>query len=90
MVNEKTLRVAKVILATAIQDCQPKVENLATLRDSGLLAYCPICDGYDHGKDQVILLVKEAHRLKQTGFVSGLMPNLHIVAIEKFKTSKRL
>src|SRR5690606_38188431 len=46
--GNRTICAKTVILATGMKDINPQVENLDDLRRRGLLAYCPICDGYDH------------------------------------------
>lgn len=74
-----------VILATGLKDLQPDWPNLNQLRSTGVLGYCPICDGYDHAEQKVALFVKSSRVLKKVKFISDLCPQLTVIPTEKIE-----
>ena len=86
-VGHQILRAKKVILATGMKDLQPPIENYESLRKKGLLGYCPICDGFDHSKDRIGLLVNGSHGLKKISFIAKFSPDLHIIPTKELKLS---
>ncbi len=86
-VGRATLRAKSVIIATGMRDVQPPVSNVDELRRKGLLAYCAICDGYDHADDEVALLVDGSGGLAKMRFMAALTPKLHVVQTKHFTVS---
>lgn len=86
-IGHRILRAKKVILATGMNDIQPPIENYESLRKKGLLGYCPICDGFDHSKDRIGLLVNGSHGLKKISFIAKFSPDLHIIPTKELKLS---
>lgn len=89
-VGHRSFRTSKVILATGLEDRQPALDNIDELRRHGILGYCPICDGYDHYKDKVALLIRNNRCIRKIQFISRLTPKLHVVPASNFKISKRM
>lgn len=87
MVNHQVVHAKRVALATGMTDIQPTVENLAVLRRAEVLAYCPICDGYDHSKEEIAVLVNSPKGLKKVKFLARFSPHLHVVQTKPFKIS---
>lgn len=79
----------KVILATGMEDLQPPVANWPELRALGALAYCPICDGYDHSDEPIALIADSPHGLAKIRFIAKFTPRLHVVVIRDFKIPKK-
>lgn len=75
-VGSRQFQTRYVILATGLVDEQPDLAVIPELRSMGLLGYCPICDGYDHARQQVALLVKDSHCLRKVKYISKLCPRL--------------
>lgn len=88
-VGEAMFEADKVILATGMEDVQPPFPNFATLRAKALLAYCPICDGFDHSENRVGLLVKDNNGLDKLRFIAKFSPDLHVLPTEKFRVSAK-
>lgn len=74
-----TYRAKKVILATGIEDVQPKVANLKELRTSGLLRYCPICDGFENRNLNIGMLVANEECVRQALFLSHYSRHLTVL-----------
>lgn len=83
-VGRSSFRARAVILATGMQDIQPALANVDDLRRKALLAYCPICDGYDHAGDEVAVLLGDAAGLRKLKFMAALTPKLHVVQTTAF------
>jgi thioredoxin reductase (NADPH) len=86
-VGDSKFTAQTVILATGMKDIQPDVPNVTSLRKKGLLAYCPICDGFDHSKQKVGLLVRDNHGLKKVSFLAKFSPNLRVFTTQKFRVA---
>lgn len=84
-VSDQSFTARKVIIATGMTDVDPEIPNLDPVKRSGLLGYCPVCDGYDHYEQKVGLLVKDSHGLKKIPFIQHLSPRLHVIQVKKFE-----
>lgn len=88
-VNGQKITAQTVILATGMKDAQPEVSNIPELRRRAVLAYCPICDAYDHSDQKIGLIVKDNHGLKKIGFLSQFSKSLIIFQTHPFKVSSQ-
>ena len=88
--GERKIKTRTVILATGLIDAQPPVTNLTELRESSLLGYCPICDGYDHRDHKVALIVKNNQCFKKLRFIRALCPQMVVVPVGNFIFSNRI
>lgn len=77
-----------VILATGMKDIEPNIKNLHQLRKTGLLAYCPICDGFEYRKKKVGLLVQDKEGLSKMRVLRSTSKELCVFQMQKFKVSK--
>lgn len=73
------IRVPKVILATGIEDIQPNVQNLDTLRTRGFLRYCPVCDAYDYRNQRLTVLAQDDDGLQRALFLRRFTAHLRVV-----------
>ncbi len=87
LVGKRVLSARKVILAIGMRDIQPPVLNIPELRKKGVLAYCPICDGFDHSDQHIGLLVRENHGLKKMLFLSQFTKKISVFQTEPFRIS---
>ena len=74
-----SLLARKVILATGIEDLQPNLENLETLRSQGQLRYCPICDAYEYRHESIAVLAQDNHGLREALFLTDYSSKVHVV-----------
>lgn len=88
-VDQRVIKSKTVILATGMKDRQPPLGNVNELRRKEVLAYCPICDGYDH-RDQVIgLLVCDNKGLHKMKFLSQFSKSIEVFKTREFKISSQ-
>ncbi|MES3000471.1 MAG: NAD(P)/FAD-dependent oxidoreductase [Pseudomonadota bacterium] len=60
-----------VILATGARDLPPEINGLEESLASGVVRYCPVCDGYETEGQRVAVLGREIHGLRESAFLSG-------------------
>lgn len=88
-INNEMIVSRKVILAIGMKDVQPEFENLDELRKSGLLAYCPICDGFEYNQEKVGLLVQNNEGLKKLKSLRAFSPKLFVFKTKDFDINPR-
>jgi thioredoxin reductase len=67
-----------VILATGAQDLEPLGGDLSSLRQKRLLAYCPVCDGYENANKNIGLIVNADTALKKALYFLSLSSRLTV------------
>lgn len=65
----KIFTAQKIILATGIEDLQPSGTDWEGFRKSGLLRYCPVCDGYEFRNQKIFVLVQDNSGLERARFI---------------------
>lgn len=88
-VNGDQYTARAVVLATGMKDKQPPVDNLPELRRRNVLAYCPICDGYEHMDRRIGILVNSASGLKKAAFLSRYSKNIFLFQVQRFTVRPR-
>lgn len=86
-VGKRRFSARKVILATGMKDHQPPLSNIPALRKKGVLAYCPICDGFDHQDQHIGLLVKDNHGLRKVKFLFQFTSRISIFQTRPFRVA---
>jgi thioredoxin reductase (NADPH) len=69
--GSRVVHARKVLLATGARDMEPQLPGLAPALKTGVVRYCPICDGYETQGQRVAVLGKEGHGLRESLFVAG-------------------
>jgi thioredoxin reductase (NADPH) len=77
-------KVKKVILATGMRDIQPTLKNYRKLCLSGALAYCPVCDGFDHSGEELGVWVKGPECVGKIKYLFTFSPKLHVFMSKAF------
>jgi thioredoxin reductase (NADPH) len=67
---ETTLRARFVLLATGAIDIEPDLPNLADALRSGLVRYCPICDGYEARGQKIAVIGFGDHGIGEAAFMA--------------------
>lgn len=86
-VGENTFYSRFVILATGIKDRQPLIKNTKYLCKKMVLAYCPVCDGYDHQGKKIAVIINSQIGFKKVKFMKTFSKSIHAVVINEFKIS---
>jgi thioredoxin reductase (NADPH) len=72
-----------------LQDVQPLGVDYESLSRHGVLAYCPICDGFDHSNKNISVLIDSVQGFHKVQFLSHFSKILQAVVIRKFPISNR-
>lgn len=68
--ESKTLHARTVLLATGLVDIVPALLGVEQLQQRGLLRQCPICDGYEHRGQRVVVLGDGEHAAREAAFIA--------------------
>jgi thioredoxin reductase (NADPH) len=69
--GERQWRARTVLLATGACDVAPEIDGLDAALQAGQVRYCPICDGFETQGQQVAVLGRAGHGLREAVFVAG-------------------
>ena len=78
-----------LIAAIGIKDVQPMPLDIADLCRKRVLAYCPICDGYDHIDKKIGVFIDSSAGFRKVRFMMNFTRDLHAIAIRDFPISAR-
>lgn len=62
-------RARHVLLATGSRDRDPQVPGMQAVWDQGLLRECPVCDGYEHTGQRIVVVGSDAHAAREALFL---------------------
>jgi thioredoxin reductase (NADPH) len=79
-----------VILATGVRDIQPAGVDFFRLCRQGVLAYCPVCDAFDHSEQKIGILADSKSGLAHLEFMGRFSKDLHLILIGREKIPGRL
>lgn len=68
-----------VLIATGIVDIEPDIPGFHIARESGLIRYCPICDGFEFTDQRIAVLGAGDHGLREAEFIRHFSSNLTLV-----------
>lgn len=65
-----------VLLATGVVDTVPALPGVEQLQQRGLLRQCPICDGYEHRGQRIVVLGDGPHAAREAAFIAHYSPHV--------------
>lgn len=89
LVGDRLFQAPSVILATGVSDQEPPLTNRESLTRRELLAYCPICDGYEQSNKRIAVLVRDTHCFGKLDFLRQYSNRLVLVKTEPFTISEK-
>jgi thioredoxin reductase (NADPH) len=69
-------RARTVLLSTGVKDAVPALPGIEELQQHGLLRQCPICDGYEHRGQRIVVLGDGVHAAREAEFISLYSPHV--------------
>lgn len=66
----KTWHTRSILLATGVVDTVPELPGIEQVQERGLLRQCPICDGYEHQGQRIVVLGDGAHAAREANFLA--------------------
>jgi thioredoxin reductase (NADPH) len=70
-----------VLLATGSIDRDPQVPGMRAVWDQGLLRECPICDGYEHTGQRVVVIGADEHAAREALFLRHYSPRVLLLRV---------
>lgn len=80
--GERALDARTVLLATGIVDIEPQLPGFEELRDSGLVRYCPVCDGNEYSGKRIAILGSGAHGMREFEFIRSFSERVTYFALD--------
>lgn len=65
-----------VLLATGVRDRVPALPGIEQAQKRGLLRQCPICDGYEHRGQRIVVLGDGPHAAHEAAFIAHYSPHV--------------
>ena len=67
--GDRTLTARTVLLATGIVDVEPELAGYERLRDTGVVRFCPVCDGFEYRDERIAIIGSGAHGQREYDFI---------------------
>lgn len=80
--DRRTLRARTILLATGVQDREPRLPGVAALSRKGLLRQCPICDAFEFTGSRIGVIGDDAHCMREALFLRHYSPHILILCID--------
>lgn len=65
-----------VLLATGVVDLVPTLPGIDEVQQNGLLRQCPVCDGYEHRAQRIVVLGDGLHAEREAAFIAHYSPHV--------------
>jgi thioredoxin reductase (NADPH) len=65
----RTVAARTVLLATGVVDVEPDLAGYEQVKDSGLIRFCPVCDGFEFADQRVGIIGTGAHGMREFEFI---------------------
>jgi thioredoxin reductase (NADPH) len=70
-VEGRKLVARTILLATGLVDIEPDIPGYERIKDTGLVRFCPVCDGFDFTGRRIGMIGRGAHGLREFEFVKN-------------------
>lgn len=78
-VDGQLLRARRVLLATGVEDVEPRLPGTDLLRRQALLRQCPVCDGYEHSGRRIAVLGRGDHGAREALFLRRFSEQVRLI-----------
>ena len=78
-VGGQWLRARRVLLATGVQDVEPRLPGADVLQRESLLRQCPVCDGYEHSGRRIAVLGRGDHGAREALFLRRFSAHVRLI-----------
>lgn len=76
-------RTKTVLLATGVVDGIPALAGIDELQRQGLLRQCPICDGFEHRSQRILVLGDGLHAAREAAFIARFSPRVTLACLSR-------
>jgi len=77
----QTWQARTVLLATGVVDGVPTLPGTEAVQQRGLLRQCPVCDGYEHRGQRILVLGDGPHAASEAGFLAHYSAQVALVGL---------
>lgn len=71
-----------VLLATGVVDVEPRLDGYEDIKDTGLIRFCPVCDGFEFTDHRIGVIADSEHGLRECEFISHFSANLCYISLQ--------
>lgn len=79
--GKKTYRAKTVLLATGVVDNEPALAGFQSLKDQGLIRFCPICDGFEFTELRIGVIGAGEHGVREIEFIGNYSSDLSFIGV---------
>jgi thioredoxin reductase (NADPH) len=81
-VEGRTLIAKTVLLTTGVVDIEPELDGYDTLRNTELVRFCPICDGFEFTDDRIGVIGSGEHGVREYEFIRNFSTRLTYISLD--------
>lgn len=78
----QTVHAKTILLATGVVDIEPNLPGYNALRNSDLIRYCPVCDGFEHTDQRIGILGRGQHGVRECEFIKTFSDNVCFICMD--------
>jgi thioredoxin reductase (NADPH) len=71
-----------VLLATGVVDIEPELAGYDSVRDTELVRFCPICDGFEFTDDRIGVIGSGEHGMREYEFIRNFSKRLTYISLD--------
>jgi thioredoxin reductase (NADPH) len=76
------LEARAVLMATGVVDIEPDIPGYDRVKDTGLVRFCPVCDGFEFTDQRVGIVGSGAHGMREFEFIRNFSDRVTYVAMD--------
>ncbi|MGQ4879769.1 NAD(P)/FAD-dependent oxidoreductase [Billgrantia sp. LNSP4103-1] len=80
--DTEVIRSRTVLLASGVVDVEPTLKGFQSVKEKGLIRYCPICDGFEFTRERIGIIARDAHGVDEAVFIKRFSGDLTLIDIE--------
>jgi thioredoxin reductase (NADPH) len=78
----QTVTARTVLLATGVVDIEPDLPGYRSIRNSDLVRFCPVCDGFEHTDQRIGIIGKGQHGVRECEFIRNFSDHVSFICLE--------
>jgi thioredoxin reductase (NADPH) len=80
--GERKVEARTVLLAAGVVDVEPDIPGYDQVKDSGLVRFCPVCDGYEFSDERVGVIGTGEHGRREFDFIRGFSERVTYIGMD--------
>jgi thioredoxin reductase (NADPH) len=79
--NGQSIEARSVLLATGVKDVEPDIAGFQSVKEQGLMRYCPVCDGYEFAGKRIGIIGAGEHAIREARFLHTYSQQLTLIHV---------